>query len=557
MVRPSRPRRSSATRGRVPAATRPVTSSSPAAPPPAWASLLLGAAFLALNLAWAPRASGGGDSSELTVVLATLGLAHPTGYALYTNLGHLFAVSLHACGAGWPWAANAWSALGGAIALALWHALGARLLAREGLSPWRAAGIALLPVIALGLDPAWTADATTAEVYSWHMAWVAGFCLFACSTLADLSARSGDDRWVRRRTAWGGLLIGLGIAHHAMSLLVALPLGIALLVSARPLRIPRLSPAAVGALVPLLAWSYVYYRSLHPAAAQWESLGPGLRETWNHVTAAGYRHYLGGFAPSAPQREELASFVYPWLGPGLLAALAWPFVRGAEPRVTRWALAAAALAQTTYVFLYRVLDPASYFLPVQALGLVLIPVVLASVRPVRRWGAALAGAAALGLALAAWPWTGAALERRTTIEKADEFLRAMWRAVPIRRGYVIWDDDMCERLVQYQLLDREKPELVVVGPRLLMDAGARALFARRHGVDPLGGGSPPADDMADRPDVIHRFADQVAEGINRGTRDSVIVFEPERPALLLLPKTRPASPGSADPERREPGGGRR
>ncbi len=122
----------------------------------------------------------------------------------------------------------------------------------------------------------------------------------------------------------------------------------------------------------------------------------------------------------------------------------------------------------------------------------------------------------------------------------------MWRAVPIRRGYVIWNDDLCCRLVQFQQLDGEKPGLVVVGPRLLMDEGARALFALRHGLDPLGGASPPADEEADSPPEIERFAQQIAEGINRGTRDSVIVFQPERPALLLLPKTEAKTGGSTN-----------
>src|SRR5262245_56651528 len=91
------------------------------APTPAWVSVAVAAAILTLDLLLAPHVAGDGDSAELTVVLATLGLSHPTGYPLYTVLGHGFCTALLALGAGWEWAANAWSALGAAVAIGLWH----------------------------------------------------------------------------------------------------------------------------------------------------------------------------------------------------------------------------------------------------------------------------------------------------------------------------------------------------------------------------------------------------------------------------------------------------
>jgi len=129
----------------------------------------------------------------------------------------------------------------------------------------------------------------------------------------------------------------------------------------------------------------------------------------------------------------------------------------------------------------------------------------------------------------------------TSLEKVDEFLHTMWRAVPIQRGFVLWDDDQSYRLVQYQCLEHEKPALVVVRPRLLMDAGARQVFARRHGFDPLGGASPPSDGEADSPGRIEGFARQIADGINRSSPDSVILFLPREPSLRLLTKSAAAS----------------
>ena len=505
-------------------------------PVPAWTSFAVGAIFLALYLAWAPTASGDRDSSEFTVVLATLGLAHPTGYPIYTVLGHGFVWILHTCGATWAWAANAWSALGGAVAMGLWHAFGARLLRREGVAPLPAAGAALLPAVAFGLNPAWTAETTLAEVNSWHLAWVAGACLLAVTTLDLLPPRRADGAWVARRAAAWGLLVGLGLSHHATSILVAAPLTAALLVAAWPAWGSCLLAAVLALLPPLAAWGYVLYRSFHPAAVQWGSLGPGLQETWNHVTAAGYRHYLGGFRPAPEQQVLLSSSVYPWLGPGLLAAALWPFAAARRPRGTRLALATAAFLQTAYVLAYGVSDPSSYFLPALALGVFLVPVAAGTLRPVRRHARPLAALAGLGLAVGAWSWCGVALQQRTVFVEAEKFLHGMWQAVPIEHGYVLWDDDMSYRLVQYQQLEHEKPALVVVRPLLLMDAGARGLFTRRHGFDPLGGALPPADAQADSPERIREFAEQIGEGINRATPDSVILFLPREPSLRLLPK---------------------
>src|SRR5262245_39815834 len=94
---------------------------------PALASAGVGAAFFALYLALLPRGYGDGDASELTLVLALGGVAHPPGYPLYVLVGHAWVQRLHACGVGWATAANAFSALGAGVALGLLHALAARL----------------------------------------------------------------------------------------------------------------------------------------------------------------------------------------------------------------------------------------------------------------------------------------------------------------------------------------------------------------------------------------------------------------------------------------------
>jgi hypothetical protein len=135
-------------------------------------SALIGALAGGVYLVMCPHVSGDGDSSELTLVLALNGVAHPTGYPLYTVAGHYFALALHQIGVSWQFAANAWSALGGAIAIALMHAVSVRLVPPQSALAKFAPLLALCPIAIFMFNPWWTGVTTVAEVYSWHQAWV-------------------------------------------------------------------------------------------------------------------------------------------------------------------------------------------------------------------------------------------------------------------------------------------------------------------------------------------------------------------------------------------------
>ncbi len=241
-----------------PASATAVAPPAVAPPPSALASVAVGIAALAATLAFTTAIPADKDSGEFALVLARLGLAHPTGYPLYTLAGHVFVVLLHAAGASWTYAANAFSALGAALAMGLLHALGARLLHERRVA--HAGWVALLPVLAFAPQPAWTSIATLAEVYSWHAAWVALACLAAWSgarTLAD--ARAGESATRRVALLWGAI-VGAGLAHHLTSVFFAAPLTLALatLVARRPRgRVVLALTALVGAVPPLLTLGYV------------------------------------------------------------------------------------------------------------------------------------------------------------------------------------------------------------------------------------------------------------------------------------------------------------
>lgn len=519
-------------------APRAAAPDSPAAPA-AWPSLAAGVVALALYLLWCPRVAGDKDSPEFTLVLATLGASHPTGYPLYTLLGHAFVRAAHAAGAPWALAANAWSAVGGALAVGLLHALAVRLLAAAGVRS-RLAPLAVLPAVAaFALNPVWTYEATLAEVNSWHLAWTAATALLATALLARPDQPAGGGRaaaaareraLVRDALLWG-LACGLGLAHHRTSVWLSAPLTLALLARRRPRSAPPYVAALAAALVPLGSYAYIAWRVAHPAAVQWPTLVPG--GLWDFVSGAGYAHYLGRFAPNDVQRGLLAGGVFPWLAPALLLALAWPFARGGAPLALRAGLSATVVAQAAYAFLYGVPDPSSYFLPPLALGLALAPAALAGVPLVRRAAlpAALAAALAVGIAGRDWPRVAAA--RPATFEGLERLIRSMWDSIDRESGFLIWEDDMAPRLAGYQLLEGSKPGLVVLNPVMFRHPLARASFARRHGFDPAAGlppGAAPAQGTGPEMDPLR---EAVVGNLERTGRP-VMVFLPEVPSVRLL-----------------------
>lgn len=535
----------------APRAAAPVAPETHAAP--AWPSLAVGAVALALYLLWCPRVAGDKDSPEFTLVLTTLGVPHPTGYPLYTLLGHAFVHAAHAAGAPWALAANAWSAVGGALAVGLLHALAVRLLAASDVRS-RLAPLAVLPAVAaFALNPVWTYEATLAEVNSWHLAWAAAAALLATSLLARPAAPAGGGRaavaareraLVRDAALWG-LACGIGLAHHRTSVWVSAPLTLALLARLRPRTAGPFLAALAGALAPLASYAYVAWRVANPAAVQWPTLVPG--GLWDFVSGAGYTHYLGRFAPSDTQRQMLVSGVFPWLAPALLLAIAWPFARGGAPRALRLALSATVLAQSAYALLYGVPDPSSYFLPPLALGLALAPAVLAGSPAVRRAALPVAIAAALAVGVAGRDWPRIAAARPAVFEGLEKLVRSMWDSIDRERGFLIWEDDMAPRLVAYQLLEGSRPGLVVLNPVMFRHPLARASFHRRHGFDPAAGLAPGAVPVQGTGPELDPLREAVVENLAR-TGQPVLVFLPEVPSVRLLRNGGAPADSAATPE---------
>ncbi len=512
--------------------SRPARSATPhpSAPAAAW-SLSLGVLAFACYAALAGRVSADKDSSEFTLVLATLGVSHPTGYPLYTTFGHVFGRTLHAVGVGWPQAAALWSALAGATAVGLVHALAAHLLALRGVPGQSAALVALLPAVAFGANPIWTLEATVAEVGAWHLAWV------GLATWSALALAAAEARPTPRQALLAGLLVGTGLAHHLSSLFWSAPLGLLFLTrAAHGERRALLVFAGSVVLVPLAGVGFLAWRAAHPAAVQWPLLVNDAAAIWDHVTGAQYRHYLGRFAPSPSQAHLFGAFVLPSLVPALLALLAAGLrpARSGAAHGLHLALLAGGLLQTAFAFSYGVPDPVSYFLPALAVGLAAAPAAVLGTWPaLARHGVWAAGVAAVAIALVLPGWVGIARERTRAFERFDVLVRSMWERIPDEPGFVLWADDMSHRLREYQLFGGRGRALVVVDPVVLAHPRARERFQRVHGFDPLAGAALPP---LERGRASAAFTDSAALALGRGSPWPVYVFAPDVPSVRRVVK---------------------
>ena len=292
---------------------------------------------------------GGGDTAEFQRVAPTLGLAHSTGYPLYTLLGWAWTHLLPFGSAAWRM--NVFSAAMAAATVAgsygVMRLLGVRRVVAAGSS------------LALALALTFWQQATHAEIY-------------ALAALLQVALLVALLLWrMERVPLWAvGLVVGLMIVHHRTAVLLLPGAGLFVLLTRRPTwREIGLATLAIVAVLPL--YGYVPLR-----AAPWQNGWLVLRE---YLSGDVGREWLrpaqlwhDGWSRIAELGRILVVPQFTWVG---VALALW----GAVCLVRRDRVAAALLL-TSYALVfafcaaYYVDDLDVFLLPAHVIQAVLIGV---------------------------------------------------------------------------------------------------------------------------------------------------------------------------------------
>jgi 4-amino-4-deoxy-L-arabinose transferase-like glycosyltransferase len=314
------------------------------------------------------------DSLEFQVVLPMLGIAHPSGYPLYTLLGKLFTLLIPFRDAAGR--ANLLSAVCAGAALGVLYLLAQKIAGN------RAAAATATALFAL--SPAWWSQATIAEVYALHGLLVVLFLyLLLCWEEArsqeaggrgqgsgvrgqlpasSFQLQASSSRWL----ATAALVFGLGMTHHRMIALL-LPAALVFVFWTDPglIRQPRRWVAPlVCAVIPLFLYLYLPIRGRSVTSLD-GTFVPTLTGTLDWFTARGYSIFLTGnpFGVERGASTVIALFL-DQLGVLTIAAAvlglvtAWKFSR------RRYVfLLLAMISQVAFASAYKVQDVEVFFLP--------------------------------------------------------------------------------------------------------------------------------------------------------------------------------------------------
>lgn len=215
-----------------------------------------------------------GDSPELTVAVYQLGVPHPTGYPLYTLVGHLLMRLLPFLSP--AYCLNLFSALCAAAAVGV--------VTLVGLSVVRSRAASLVAALLLAFSLTFWSQAVITEVYALHALFMAS--VLYCVLKWD---RSGDRRWLLAAAG----LYGLSLTNHAQTVLLAPALLFFLMTSPRRRALrSEIGWLALLVLAPLLIYVYLPIAAFRDPPENWGDPRT-LHNFWLHITGAQYRGQMG------------------------------------------------------------------------------------------------------------------------------------------------------------------------------------------------------------------------------------------------------------------------
>lgn len=336
------------------------------------AMVLLFALALALYLRMLAPGLLSGDAGEFQFAAWRFGLAHPTGYPLYLLVGGAWQRLLALMGIAPATALNAFSAVIGAAAVALFYGVMRLWLSPANAAAQLAASFAAVLLIA---NPTVWSQNLIAEVYGLHLLFlVLILAAFQRVVTAAPAARHGPLIGL-------ALLVGLSLTHHAMTLLFLPGLLIALLGVERRAwgSLRTLLGMLIALLLPLLLYLYIPWRS-GPEASPWyhQRLGDGVLTlydgTWSAFVAfvtgqsisVGFYDWAAAWA-RLPLAGTLWLLHFTWVGLVLMAAGLYQMIQQRQ-RALLVLTATYALLQQIFNLFYAIEDILVYYIPLYLIG---------------------------------------------------------------------------------------------------------------------------------------------------------------------------------------------
>ena len=455
-----------------------------------WAPVAAGAAALALYLPSMAPSVDFIDSGELAAAAWTFGIAHPTGYPLFTLLAGAW--SRLPFGDPVIWRLNLLSAILCAVAVGLLVPLirslagipvapetrGAAAARRAKKihdsrpQPWVDERIRLLAAafgaLAVGLSETFWKTALSIEVYSLHLVFLA--LVLGLFTRAVLDPPA-DVRLARRWWLAFAFAAGLSFTNHMSTILLA-PACLGLLVWKTGINRAmwgRLKTGIPAFLAGLLPYLYLPLRASAQPVLNW-----GAPDSWErflrHVSGKQYQVWM--FSGAEAAWKQLTRFVtthpaeFAWVLLPLVLLGAWAAFRRQPPVGGFLALLFASCV--LYAVNYDIHDIASYFLLAYVVSGIWAAYGLAEAArrlgPKRFWLSA-AGALAVLAAMAGVNF-GRVSQRGNYL--VEDYTKNMFQS--LRPGAVVvsaqWDY-WVSAAWYYQQVERTRPDVTVIDPELL------------------------------------------------------------------------------------------
>lgn len=302
------------------------------------------------------------DSGELASVASSLGIAHPTGYPLFTLVGHLWSGLL-------PWspvynlnlmAAVATAASALFIFLCSYELLSNLSLKKKvGQLVTKLDDLLLSLFVSLGYSFALTTwkQATSVEVYSLQLVIIS---LYLYLVIKAYFAKEDSARLLIAT----GFTLGLGFANHLTSFML-IPAGLIVLFAKTNKRDRwKLLGFVVGAtLVGVLLYLYLPVRSSQSPEFNWGAVHRSFDKFWYHVTGAQYQVWMFSDGNAWKENFKLFFSLIPsqltWIG--ILFLVYGLYVSFTQLRTMFYVLISTLLLCLFYSLNYSIHDIDSYF----------------------------------------------------------------------------------------------------------------------------------------------------------------------------------------------------